>query len=66
MSANFGSAHMAAPHVVAESMAAARERRMEMLEEQRLEQERHRAAMEERRRMLAEGPEGMHRQLNAR
>jgi hypothetical protein len=40
--------------VVAENLEAARQRRMEMLEEQLIEQERHRAAIEERRKFVAQ------------
>ena len=66
ISANFGSAHMAAPQVVAENLEAARQRRMDMLLEQRVEQERHHVAMEERRKLVAQGPEGLRREVNAR
>jgi len=52
--------------VVAENLEAARQRRMEMLEEQLIEQERHRAAMEERRKFVAQGPEAVRREVNGR
>jgi hypothetical protein len=64
--ADFGSAHLAAPQIVADTLEAARERRMEMLEEQRREQARFQLALQEEQLLKAMGPEAQAREINAR
>ena len=64
--ADFGSAHLAAPQIVADTLEAARERRMEMLEEQRREQVRFQLALQEEQLLKAMGPEAQAREINAR
>ena len=64
--ADFGSAHLAAPQIVADTLEAARERRMEMLEEQRREQARFQLALQEEQLLKAMGPAAQAREINAR